>query len=345
MKKFTQPRLKYLLLSLVIAAVLLVCVEGIRYFLAKTELERVAQLILRYVSTGQYPIDVLTYCQLPNVLDRTVQVLRDDYGMTTISYKLNSKPTTNDIDGQLLMKLNKMDNTVPCRIDHRIFEKPEWESLPVYDAWMGSARLAFVHKLARESISPWSLDASRVRVHFCSDRPGYHYDDKTNQCLPREDLGRSYDGGDKVRIEMSYDYWVGSSLGLNLVLIPLQSIYINSVECFRVGCSSIIDFVFTRPIKGNYWLEVFTPRDGRRVIHCLEGKEIGFSETNTFGHCYENEVNMNISDPLDYFNYTLHFEGQIVKNEVLNPLYGVSYVNGPRCHPTCWGSLVKIQLP
>ena len=87
------------------------------------------------------------------------------------------------------------------------------------------ARLTTIYDIALRALST-TLTPTHVVV--CSTRPGYFYDSHKVQCLPRDDAGGPRD---KVMIHIEYNYPLGSSVGIDLGSVVLQSTYQGTVEC------------------------------------------------------------------------------------------------------------------
>ena len=330
----------FFLYSLLFTLLLFVSVEGIRIFLAKIELDRVAQKGLKYVNAGR--LAETTYCERSDVLDRTIQILHDDYDITTLTYTISSSSTAAVLNSHLLLELDKADGKADCYIDKSAFAT--WFTwISVFNAWVGSARFYETRDIIIKSASPFLLDSHKISIQLCSNRPGYSYNENTKKCIPQDDVGMSYDGGDIARVELSYNYSIGSSVGISLSMIQLQSVYIGTTECFRVGCSSGINFVFSKPISVDYTLEVMSVEDGRRIIHCSNGKQVKATDTEPYGACSEKAVWISISIPPENLTYTLRFSDQTIEGKS-EPTYTPSYPDGPKCL-TCWGASIEIAIP
>lgn len=333
------PRLRHFLYSLLIILTLFVSIEGIRIFLAKIELDRIAQRALKYITPGGFDA---SYCQRSDVLNRTIQILRDDYDFTTLTYTFNSSSATATVDSHLLLALDVNDGKADCYIDKSAFAT--WFTwVSVYNAWVGSARFYATRDLIIENASPLLLDSHRISIHLCSNQPGYEYDDNIHKCVPQDNVGMSYDGGDVARVELLYDYPIGSSIGMSLYTLQLQSIYTGKTECFRVGCISGLTFVFSKPISTDYSLEILSLEDGRTIIHCSNGVQIKTTDKEPYGRCSEKDVWVSILIPPERLTYTLRFSNQVIKG-VSEPLYSPFYPDGPKCL-TCWATSIEIVIP
>ncbi|MFZ6029925.1 MAG: hypothetical protein ACOYYS_19600, partial [Chloroflexota bacterium] len=258
-----RKRLSFLMLFLLLGSILFGYIEGIRILLIKIELNRLGKLARHYAVSGYYD-DAL--CKTPAVLDRAIQVLRDDYGITTISYTLNLSPTEAIVDASLLLQLDG-DGEVDCRLDREMFSSG-YTWLSVYDAWAGGARMHTLEDRIKQEALPMMLDKNRIQIHLCSDRPGYSYNEENHQCTPQDDIGRSYDGGDEMRIELSYEYPLGSFFGLDIKRLRFSAVYTGRADCYRVGCIGGMVFKFSKPITTDYTLEIFSMEQGWQVVEC-----------------------------------------------------------------------------
>jgi hypothetical protein len=105
---------------------------------------------------------------------------------------------------------------------------PREQRAPMEDA----ARLQTIYDIARQALGGWSSGDFKIVV--CSTRKGYAYDAAKSLCLPHDDPGQ---GGDHVLVHITYNYEIGSLIGVNVGRISLQSTREMIVE--RIGSPRI----------------------------------------------------------------------------------------------------------
>ena len=308
--------------------------EGVRVWLAKANLPVLAKTALRLAALDD-EFDP-QYCGHTEVVDRAVQTLRDDYGVATISYTVGSTTTVAVVDAAALLALGQAVGPLDCRIDSHRITITQWEA--VYDAWVGAARYYWLRDYVRGHVAP-VVDTRYLSISFCSDRPGYEYNETVGRCTPKDDVGTSWNGGDRLRLGLTYAYPVGSSFGLALWTIPVQTVMTVTADCFLLGCFSGITFVLTPTVPADYTLEVMSTENGRVVVHCGPG-DPGFIGRQW---CLDRGVMVAFNIPPEDLTYTLRWQNRTVTGTA-RPIYAVSRPNGPRCSPTCWNADVEIDI-
>jgi Flp pilus assembly protein TadG len=106
-----------------------------------------------------------------------------------------------------------------------------------YSAARDVVRLPSIQDVVQDKVS--QLPAARtsdaggtdsLKIVICSNRPGFTYDARSGQCRPYDDPGGP---GDTVTVGVTYNYPVGSFLGVPLGVVPLQATYSGMNEAYR----------------------------------------------------------------------------------------------------------------
>ncbi len=71
-----------------------------------------------------------------------------------------------------------------------------------------------------------------LKIVICSNRPGFAYDARSGLCKPYDDPGGP---GDTVTVGVTYNYPVGSLLGMPISVVPLQATYSGMNEAYRTA--------------------------------------------------------------------------------------------------------------
>jgi hypothetical protein len=181
-----------------------VVIEGIRVAEAQIAIDGMANLAVRYGSTGQYD---LAFCDTQVVLDHTVEFLK-------------TQNISISIDELLSIDNGNLENCRP----------PNQYRFAMVDA----ARYLTILELIRER-TPTVIDARYLRIVICSDHPGFAYDSDSDTCSPHDYPGsmtRSNDP-DKIFASLTYQYPLGSSLGLDILKIRLHVFHQKELESYR----------------------------------------------------------------------------------------------------------------
>ena len=101
------------------------------------------------------------------------------------------------------------------------------------------ARLLSVYQIVRRVMSNFPVDKNAsdiepgyLKITVCSNRLGHAYDSQNDACFPKDDAG---DDGDRVMVSVTYNYPVGSSLGLSLYKITFHAFYQGVNEHMGLG--------------------------------------------------------------------------------------------------------------
>jgi hypothetical protein len=225
-KKSYRLPLTILLIIFILSILVLVTVETVRIVVTKLAVERIAYSTLRYTITNSY---FNSLCGEEAILSQAVQTLDNDYGLKSIpSDKPHSKLI--EITPQELGALDQADGNVDCVFDQDDFDRQT--RLVIIHTMQDTARYYSTLKVAHQD-TPDMLDLHRLKITLCSsNRPGFTYDVKTDSCSPCDDVGR-FNSGDQVSIKVTYQYGIGSSIGIVVGYVSISAFRTAIGELFR----------------------------------------------------------------------------------------------------------------
>jgi len=183
----------------------------------------VARFAVRYAVVDAYDE---SYCGTPPVLERAAQSLKDDYGLTTFAASSSSGGTVVSLTPETLNALDGTDGYLDCGIAAPDIDPTTLATLNA--ALADSARYYSVLRVVDENTSS-IIDRRYLKVTLCSSRPSYAYDAAHDVCRPHDDVGRM---GDRVLVNVTYQYLLGASFGLTPERIPMRSTREGIVESF-----------------------------------------------------------------------------------------------------------------
>ncbi|MGC1375334.1 MAG: hypothetical protein WA821_03870 [Anaerolineales bacterium] len=182
-----------------------VLIEAARIIEAQLAIDALADTGASYGSSGQY---MQSFCGTRMLLDRTVELLKTQ----------NISITTDELLSAGGENLKRCDPPYEYR-------------MAMFDA----ARHLSILEIIRER-TPVIIDARYLKIVICSDHPGFTYDSDSDTCSPQDYPGRLAGyriRADKVYASVTYEYPLGSSLGLDILKIRLHVFREKKLESFR----------------------------------------------------------------------------------------------------------------